>query len=207
MSRTRPTMSLNINPAHKELSLDVRSIAPNSNVGDEIIPGLFLGSLEDAESSEYLRTNKIDVVISIYDGTVKELSNVKYHQYKISDRSDSDICGALRELLPVIAKCRNRKEVILVHCFAGVSRSATLVCAHLMHSERISSGEALIRIQKKRSKAYPKLGFQIELEKIDRHNDRIRDAKMSLLYNISTMVCIYISVGIIVWMCGVVSYQ
>jgi dual specificity phosphatase 12 len=52
---------------------------------------------------------------------------------------------------------------ILIHCQAGVSRSATILAACLMKSKNINRDDALAIIRKKRSVA-PNTGFMDQLE-------------------------------------------
>eukprot|EP00771_Trimastix_marina_P001200 gnl/Trimastix_PCT/2254.p1 GENE.gnl/Trimastix_PCT/2254~~gnl/Trimastix_PCT/2254.p1 ORF type:complete len:324 (+),score=22.77 gnl/Trimastix_PCT/2254:77-1048(+) len=59
--------------------------------------------------------------------------------------------------------CRPRHRGILVHCAAGVSRSATLVLAYIMQRERIPFKQALLRVKTKRSCVAPNFGFVAQL--------------------------------------------
>ena len=52
-----------------------------------------------------------------------------------------------------------------MHCYAGVSRSATLVLAYLMARERLSLKMALQRVREARPTAMPNQGFLRQLEK------------------------------------------
>ena len=63
----------------------------------------------------------------------------KYKIIEISDDSDQDILQHFRDCIKfmeeIIAK---DKKPILVHCMAGVSRSASVVIAYIMWKRRIS---------------------------------------------------------------------
>jgi len=48
---------------------------------------------------------------------------------------------------------------VLVHCRAGVSRSASLVVGYLMWKDKISLDKALTQVKKERSRAAPNVGF------------------------------------------------
>lgn len=54
---------------------------------------------------------------------------------------------------------------VLVHCYAGVSRSATLVLAYLMSRERLPLKLAMQRVREARPAAQPNAGFFRQLEK------------------------------------------
>ena len=51
------------------------------------------------------------------------------------------------------------KKTMLVHCGAGVSRSATVVIAYLMVKEQIGVEEAMAKVKAKRKCVDPNSGF------------------------------------------------
>lgn len=53
---------------------------------------------------------------------------------------------------------KNNKN-ILVHCHAGLSRSATIVCAYLIRKNGWSCEEAVSFVKKKRNRIRPNEGF------------------------------------------------
>ena len=55
------------------------------------------------------------------------------------------------------------KGAVLVHCFYGKSRSATVVTAHLMHQYRITVERALDKVKAKRPCVNPNPGFMAQL--------------------------------------------
>lgn len=60
-----------------------------------------------------------------------------------------------------------------MHCGAGASRSAALVIAYLMRSQRLTFQEALNYCKKKRPQVCPNLGFERQL-KLYEKNLKIR---------------------------------
>ena len=48
---------------------------------------------------------------------------------------------------------------VFVHCYAGVSRSASIVCAYLMYEHKMPMFYALSLIKQKRPIAFPNPGF------------------------------------------------
>jgi protein-tyrosine phosphatase len=53
---------------------------------------------------------------------------------------------------------------ILVHCLAGVSRSATIVIAYLMKTQNLPFEQAYEVVRQKREFANPNQGFRKQLE-------------------------------------------
>jgi protein-tyrosine phosphatase len=63
-----------------------------------------------------------------------------------------------------IEDCREDGGIVLVHCAAGVSRSATVVAAWLMVSKKMSHKEALSFLAARRKVICPNPGFVKQLE-------------------------------------------
>ncbi|GBG81190.1 hypothetical protein CBR_g31863 [Chara braunii] len=56
------------------------------------------------------------------------------------------------------------RHAVLVHCFAGVSRSASVVVAYLMKKEKLSFKEAFLSLKKVHPHACPNQGFREQLQ-------------------------------------------
>ncbi|RGB39958.1 dual specificity phosphatase, partial [Rhizophagus diaphanus] len=56
---------------------------------------------------------------------------------------------------------------VLVHCWAGVSRSASLILAYLMNQYGCTYNRALNYVKKKRSIVEPNWGFCLQLSKYE----------------------------------------
>jgi protein-tyrosine phosphatase len=54
----------------------------------------------------------------------------------------------------------SKEESILVHCNAGVSRSASFVIAYYIKEHGMGYEEALAYVKSKRKSIWPNLGFQ-----------------------------------------------
>lgn len=57
---------------------------------------------------------------------------------------------------------------MLVHCFAGVSRSATIVIAYLMQEHGLAYRDALAFVKQKRNHIHPNEGFKRQLQSFQR---------------------------------------
>lgn len=56
---------------------------------------------------------------------------------------------------------------MLIHCHAGVSRSATILAAYLIHKKQITADEAVKIIQEKRKRAKPNDAFMKQLKEYE----------------------------------------
>ena len=52
---------------------------------------------------------------------------------------------------------------VLVHCYAGVSRSATIVIAYLILEHNLGCLEATALVKRQRPEVFPNAGFQRQL--------------------------------------------
>ncbi|KAJ3812781.1 hypothetical protein EV368DRAFT_41057 [Lentinula lateritia] len=131
---------------------------------DQVIPGLWIGGLPSAMDTENLKKNKIYSVLSAMRGKISIHETFVKHQIFLDDSEEEDI---LIHLLPAIAFIQSELDKgrgVLVHCQAGVSRSATIVAAYLMHNRRMGVEGALDLIRKARPEIDPNPGFIAQLE-------------------------------------------
>ncbi|KAF7246073.1 Dual specificity protein phosphatase 22 [Varanus komodoensis] len=82
----------------------------------------------------------------------------------------SSMARHFKESIEFIHECRLRGESCLVHCLAGVSRSATLVVAYVMTITAFGWEDALSVVRASRSCANPNAGFQRQLEEFEKND-------------------------------------
>jgi protein-tyrosine phosphatase len=104
-------------------------------------------------------------------------AEVQLHQVPIRDIVFEDITRHLRPACDFIAaaldqrrqqqqqeeKGETSRNVVLVHCQAGVSRSVSIVIAFLMASQKMTAAAALEHVRSRRPIANPNLGFMKQL--------------------------------------------
>ncbi|OCH89205.1 hypothetical protein OBBRIDRAFT_732976 [Obba rivulosa] len=119
---------------------------------DEVIPNLWIGDYASALDTEKLRAHNIRSV------TFSKL------QLNIDDTEDTDVLPHLVSALTFIQAELDKQWGVLVHCQAGMSRSATIVAAYLMYSQNLDVDGALEMIKKVRPRIQPNDGFLRQLE-------------------------------------------
>ena len=106
---------------------------------------LYLGSIRDARDGARLRelgiTHVVCLVGPMVIGAPLDLT------YKIFDARDVEsypIHEHFEDAHTFISSALEKSGAVLVHCAAGVSRSATIVCAYLMRSQKVRSVTSLV---------------------------------------------------------------
>ena len=100
----------------------------------EIIPGIFLGNAYNASNNYTLQYYKIKTIVNVS----KEIPNVfegKYNYYRVPIHDDSE--HHISEYIPEILDFLNNLTIdndnaILIHCYMGSSRSASVVLLYLI---------------------------------------------------------------------------
>ena len=120
----------------------------------------------DFESARKLPSPKITGVVSLglrYSG-YPTLENVKYYRIMIDDDNNCDIAKYFEVATEFI---HNHNGGVLVHCQAGVSRSATICIAYLMKYLGLSFFSAYMAVKASRLVIAPNAGFVKQLLKFE----------------------------------------
>ena len=128
----------------------------------EILPGLWIGGLVDATNTDWLKQHEIECMISLTHQSVPQVE--KNYLFKVKDNLDPVEIARMGKLLDkgvqIIHQHRMRDENVLVHCYAGRQRSATLIAAYLIRYGRMTLESAVKAIQSKKGDTFmPKNNF------------------------------------------------
>jgi protein-tyrosine phosphatase len=82
---------------------------------------------------------------------------------KVEDTKAADMTQHFDTIAAFIARAKQAKGRVIVHCAFGQSRSVTAAVAYLVACEGLTLGEALERIRSRRPKAHPNPSFLIQL--------------------------------------------
>jgi len=127
--------------------------------------GLYLGNYEAASDIALLKKHNIKAVLTVAsDLRLNYPTNENFTHEVISalDMVSYDLSKHFTRCFDFIEK--NRPETnVLVHCLAGISRSATIVIMYLMRTNRMSFESAFSFVKKKRKIIFPNPGFVRQL--------------------------------------------
>uniref|UniRef100_G1P909 Dual specificity protein phosphatase 15 n=1 Tax=Myotis lucifugus TaxID=59463 RepID=G1P909_MYOLU len=130
----------------------------------QVLPGLYLGNFIDAKDPDQLGRNKITHIISIHESPQPLMQGITYLRIPVADNPEVPIKKHFKECINFIHCCRLNGGNCLVHCFAGISRSTTIVTAYVMTVTGLGWREVLEAIKSTRPIANPNPGFRQQLE-------------------------------------------
>jgi len=155
-------------PPCRTLSLQGCRIRYNQEdvLPNEIVPGLYLGGVAAARDKYNLRRLGITNILTVAEIDPIYPEEFNYKVVRIDDHADQDLGVFFDECIDFIEEGRS-KGGVLVHCAAGISRSATVVISYIMTVEKWGMEEAFAFVRSKRSIICPNSGFRDQLLKYE----------------------------------------
>ena len=132
---------------------------------NEIVPGLWLGDANDAKNGPELRRRGITHVLTVMSDceTPAVGPTGTWWCATIDDHPQANITKLLPSATQFVHESLLAGKRILVHCAAGISRSATVVAATLIRFGKYNVADALQRIRRARPFINPNPGFMTQL--------------------------------------------
>ncbi|MEM9191850.1 MAG: dual specificity protein phosphatase [Myxococcota bacterium] len=173
---------------------------PISTRGDSFSPitdRLYVGVRPRAEDIKELRGIGITHVAScLEDAHLAKLTHLngtfRWLQIPLRDSMNEDIAASFPTFFEFAARAYgDPSSKLLVHCQAGVSRSATLAVAWLMKSRSQTFFDAFAQLRSKRPGVLPNIGFASQLERLEHalYPDRVATRERSSLARYLSEVC------------------
>eukprot|EP00927_Polykrikos_kofoidii_P066822 TRINITY_DN62383_c0_g1_i1.p1 TRINITY_DN62383_c0_g1~~TRINITY_DN62383_c0_g1_i1.p1 ORF type:complete len:523 (+),score=70.28 TRINITY_DN62383_c0_g1_i1:72-1640(+) len=137
---------------------DVQCVrSPSAHKGGLYISGAAGASLRN------MSLLTVKALLRLGSFTVAPHSGVDCRTLDLDDSDDADLVAVLQPAVDFASRHRNVGHNCLVHCGAGISRSAAVVAAVLMRDEKMDAEEAMKAVKAARPWASPNLGFQRQL--------------------------------------------
>lgn len=126
---------------------------------------LYIGS---KKAREYIEEYKIECVISLGNSFDRNLyteinANIEEIPISIDDVGGANIIKEIHKCNKILDRLKSENKKCLIHCFGGISRSATIVIGYLMYSEKLTAVDAYNKLKKIRPFINPNNGFWSKL--------------------------------------------
>ncbi|KAI3671462.1 hypothetical protein L1987_87200 [Smallanthus sonchifolius] len=149
------------------------SDAGNTEKPSLITSSLFIGGALAARSVYTLQHIGITHVLCLCSNEIGQSDSQRpdifeYQNFSIGDEDDSDISEIFEEAHQFIDAVEQKGGKVLVHCFEGRSRSATVVLAYLMMRKNYTLLKAWNTLRRVHRRAQPNDGFARALLELDK---------------------------------------
>lgn len=148
------------------LSRDDFDAGPSSY--DKIEDNLYLSNLTSATDVKWLKKNNITHILTVdscpLPRKIQEIPELSLKYIQITDMPREDILTYFEDSYQFIDHAIKSNGTVLVHCYFGMSRSATLVIAYVMKKYELPFIDAFEIVKKKRKFVGPNPGFLAQLK-------------------------------------------
>lgn len=135
-----------------------------------ILPFLYLGNERDAQDLDLLLRLNIGYVVNVttHLPLYHQKAGLRYKRLPATDNSKQNLRQYFEEVFEFIEEAYQSGQGVLVHCQAGVSRSATVVIAYLMKHTLMTMTDAYKYVRSRRPVVSPNLNFMGQLLEFER---------------------------------------
>ncbi len=149
-----------------EILSDIPDYCKYFGIFSEIIPNLFLGG-ETVAEQKLLEDKGIKNVISAMNAPPLFSDPINQIIIPIDDTINQNISQHFEQTYLYIRDCLEKNKPVLVHCHAGVSRSAAIVISFIMRDRKMKYDDAIAFVRKVRKCVNPNLHFVLELRSFE----------------------------------------
>ena len=136
---------------------------------DQVIEGLFVGDIHAAANLFLLKQFGITHVLQALSGLNPCFPNdFEYKVLPVVDQPWENMSRHFSGCIKFIQGAIDKGGAVLVHCYAGVSRSATLAIAYLISQKHMPFSNAFKLVKLRRPQAQPNPGFYRQLIEFDK---------------------------------------
>lgn len=147
----------------------LNALLGHANQADEIIPGLWLGNAAASQNAQFLQQNRIATVFNCTKDLPFYPHIVRRYRVPVDDNLQTNEIRNLElwsyEIVYKLTREYKTGKPILVHCAAGMQRSAACVAMFLIVAKNMTPEQAMEYIQNKRPIAFrPNANFKDAIE-------------------------------------------
>ena len=149
----------------------------------EIVPGLWIGNKESSMDRDFLGKAKITSVFNCTKNLPFEPSIKRQFRVPLDDNLEPEEIRNMElwameiayKIITELGRAREKGEGVLVHCHAGMQRSAGSVAIYLIATQGLTTDQAVAFIRKKRPIAFkPQVNFEKAIRGFEAAFERVR---------------------------------
>jgi Dual specificity phosphatase, catalytic domain len=137
----------------------------------KITDNVYITDINGARNTDLIRDKGIDCIVSLTKRTIFKAANVRYFHIKMDDVESVDFLTMTLDIADRVIELIQKDQIILVHCYKGVSRSVSFVVLVLV-KQGMTYDEALDFVKSKRPAANPNPAFRHQLKEYSRRINR-----------------------------------
>lgn len=146
-------------------------VIPETSSISQILPNLFLGNQQGASDKALIDAHGIKWIVNVTTDCPNfhiDDPTINYLRIPILDTWNQGICQYFQSAIDFINAGIASGASVLIHCAAGISRSATITIAYLMHSQQWTLKHTYAHVKAARRIINPNLDFLGHLLKYER---------------------------------------
>ncbi|CAD8096556.1 unnamed protein product [Paramecium sonneborni] len=153
---------------------------------------LYLGNINAANDAQYLRKHDVGAVLSVIDTSDIKLEKSVIHLWIAAEDCESVQLIRYFDQASNFIQNNLKHTNVLVHCYAGISRSSSLIIAYLLKCQGYSLKEAINKIKSQRPQVDPNDGF---LEQLKEYEDKLKSTKTNQNSSLNKSASKYLSLN------------
>ena len=150
-----------------EGTLQTGRVEWNNIYPDKVLDYLYIGSLRSAQTPKVYDVLNIGYVVTCGRNMQINHEGVKRLELAVEDVEEQSLNPYFEQLCEFIEVNKDSSS-ILVHCFAGLSRSATMILSYLMKRKNMRLDESMKYLVNIRPNIHPNTAFMKELIRYDK---------------------------------------
>ncbi len=130
----------------------------------KIIDNIYIGCIDSVNEVELKNLGITNIIIAGNRLKNDNHNNFDYIELMINDSLEQDIIESVSICNNYIDSSLNSK--FLIHCYSGISRSASILIGYIMHKLNMNYDDAYMFVKDKYPKAYPNESFILQLKSL-----------------------------------------
>jgi len=155
------------------MSKALRYTGSSSFDAHEVLPNVFVGDVYAAHNQEELKRRNVTHIINAALAITPPFPDqFNYLHVQLLDFPGENVINHLQDTTKFIDDALAGGGKVFIHCLKGVSRSATIAAAYAIHSQKLTTKQAIDLLRQRRTVVCPNHGFVLQLEWFERQTRR-----------------------------------